>query len=79
MTKTICRDCKVEIRWVRPRWRKTALPIDVTEIASTDEALLVYTGGGHILKRKEDGEALTGYPCHFDTCVVRKAKKEATA
>jgi hypothetical protein len=73
-----CRYCGERIKWVYPRWRKGALPLDVTETTSTDDGLMRYTAGGHILKRAADGEALTGYLCHFDTCVVY-AKRKADA
>jgi len=74
-----CRHCHAEIRWVYPRWRKGALPLSRTEITSTDEALMLYTGGGHILRRAKDGEAMTGYPCHFDLCPHYMEKKRVAA
>ena len=79
MSTPTCRHCAAPIRWVYPRWRKGALPLDTTAITSTDEGLMLYTGGGHILKRASDGEPLTGYACHFSTCphYVEKAHAHA--
>lgn len=77
----VCRDCQAPIRWVKPRWRRGGMmPLDIEPVTSDDPELELYAQYGQDVRKPIPGSPLTGWTCHFSTCVKRKeAHEQASA